>query len=126
MESDNCYGQSSDNILPNFLGSILELLTSTCNILILMICGAQFRNELIEILRLRRFFPTIKQQNTLNQQKERRQRSRKSPPLRVTTSLLSSQNGCNQTNNIHDDPSMDSILMSLQNKDDMSMTEIEQ
>jgi hypothetical protein len=90
-----------------------------------MICGAQFRNELIEILRLRRFFPSIKQQNTLTQQKERRQRSRKSPPLRVTTSLLSSQNGCNQTNNILDDPSMDSILMSLQNKDDMSMTEME-
>jgi hypothetical protein len=126
MESDNCYGQSSDNILPNFLGSILELLTSTCNILILMICGAQFRNELIEILRLRRFFPTIQQQNTLSQQKERRQRSRKIPSLCVTASLLSSQNGCNQTNNILDDPSMDSILMSLQNKDDISMTEIEQ
>jgi hypothetical protein len=61
MKSDNCYGPSSDNILPIFLGSILELFTSTSNILILMICGAQFRNELIEIIHLKKFCVKEKQ-----------------------------------------------------------------
>ncbi|CAF0771203.1 unnamed protein product, partial [Didymodactylos carnosus] len=47
-ETDNCYG-TGDNILPNFLGSILELFTSTSNIIILCICGSQFRHELLTI-----------------------------------------------------------------------------
>ena len=135
MESDNCYGQSSDNILPNFLGSILELFTSTSNILILMICGAQFRNELIEILHLNRFFagkrpPNQPQQPTqhnyrLNQQKETCKHSKTAPPNRMTLSLPSSQNGRSKANDISYDPSMDSLLVSFHNKDDMSTTEIE-
>ena len=135
MESDNCYGQSSDNILPNFLGSILELFTSTSNILILMICGAQFRNELIEILHLNRFFagkrpPNQPQQPTqhnyrLNQQKETCRHSKTTPPNRMTLSLPSSQNGKSKANDISYDPSMDSLLVSFHNKDDMSTTEIE-
>ena len=130
MESDNCYGQSSDNILPNFLGSILELFTSTSNIIILMICGAQFRHELIEILHLRKFFPKQQQhqqQNRLkNQQKGKR--SKKGQPTRVILSLpsSSSQNGTNAKSNLPHDPSIDSFLVSYHNKDDISMTEIEQ
>ncbi len=128
MESDNCYGQSSNNILPNFLGSILELFTSTSNIIILMICGAQFRNELIEILHLKKFFPKIQlkqqqqQQYRLNQHK----RLKKNSVHRMTLSLPSSQNGIGKKNNIGKDPSMDSLLVSFQNKDDISLTEIEQ
>ena len=132
MESDNCYGQSSNNILPNFLGSILELFTSTSNILILMICGSQFRNELIEILYLKKFFPKLQQQQQqqqqyrLNQHKGNRKRSKKNSVHRVTLSLPSSQNGNSKTNNIPHDPSMDSLLVSFQNRDEISMTEIEQ
>ena len=133
METDNCYGQSSNNILPNFLGSILELFTSTSNILILMICGAQFRNELIEILHLRKCFPKIQhqpaqtqQQYRLSEEKRNRKRLIKSSLHRVTLSLPSSQNGTNRTNNIADDPSLDSFLVSFHNRDDLSSTEIEQ
>ncbi|CAF1135150.1 unnamed protein product [Adineta steineri] len=127
LESDNCYGQSSNNILPNFLGSIVELLTSTSNILILMICGAQFRNELIEILRLRRFFPRDKhQQYTLTQQNEsRHKRSKKSPPRRVTLSVGSSHNETNKTNSMPHEPSIDSIINSLHIKD-ISTSDYEQ
>jgi hypothetical protein len=133
MESDNCYGQSSNNILPNFLGSILELFTSTSNILILMICGAQFRHELIEILYLRKLFPKQQQQQQQCQQKYRTKdqdkgngkRSKKDPPHRVILSLPSSQNGTNKRNNIPHDPSIDSLLVSYHNND-ISMTEIEQ
>jgi hypothetical protein len=128
MESDNCYGQSSNNILPNFLGSILELFTSTSNIIILMICGAQFRNELIEILHLKKYFPKIQQQPQyrLNQHKENRKRSKKNSVHRVPLSLPSSQNGIGKKNNISYDPSIDSFLTSFQNKDEFSMTEIDQ
>jgi hypothetical protein len=128
MESDNCYGQSSNNILPNFLGSILELFTSTSNIIILMICGAQFRNELIEILHLKKFFPKIQlkqqqqQQYRLNQHK----RLKKNSVHRMTLPLPLSQNGIGKKNNIGNDPSMDSLLVSFHNKDDISITEIEQ
>ncbi len=132
METDNCYGQSSVNILPNFLGSILELFTSTSNIIILMICGAQFRNELIEILHLRKFFPKIQQQQQQqqqqylsNQNKRNRKRPKKNSLHRVPFSLASSQNGTSKTNDIPHDPSMESFLVSFHNKDDMSMTEIE-
>lgn len=132
MESDNCYGQSSNNILPNFLGSILELFTSTSNILILMICGSQFRNELIEILHLRKCFPKIQQQHHqqqqyhLNQTKTNRKRLKKNTVHRVTVSLASSENGNGKTNDIPHDPSIDSLLVSFQNRDEMSFTEIEQ
>jgi hypothetical protein len=131
MESDNCYGQSSNNILPNFLGSILELFTSTSNIIILMICGAQFRNELIEILHLKKFFPKIQQQQQqqqyrLNQYKQNRKRSKQNSSYRVTLSLPSSQNGIGKKNNTSDDPSIDSLLTSFQNKDEFSITDIEQ
>ena len=134
METDNCYGQSSNNILPNFFGSILELFTSTSNILILMICGAQFRNELIEILHLRKLFPRKQQQpqpsqqqcRLNSQQKGERKRSKKKPPHRMTLSLPSSQNGANKQNDISHEPSMDSYLVSFQNRDELSTTELEQ
>jgi hypothetical protein len=137
METDNCYGKSSINILPNFLGSILELFTSTSNIIILMICGAQFRNELIDILHLRKIFPKIQrqqqlhqqqqqqQQYRLNQNKGNRKRSKKNSTYRMTLSLPSSQNGVGKTN-LSNDPSMDSLLVSCQTKDDISFTETEQ
>lgn len=130
MESDNCYGQSSANILPNFLGSIVELFTSTSNIIILMICGAQFRNELIEILHLKKCFPKIQQQQQqhyrLNQHKGNRKRPKKNSARCVTLSLPSSQNGTGKTNNIPHDPSIDSLFISyIQNKDEMSVTEVE-
>ncbi|CAF1211016.1 unnamed protein product [Adineta ricciae] len=127
MESDNCYGQSSNNILPNFLGSILELLTSTSNILIIMICGAQFRNELIEILRLGRFCPQAKQQqqrrNTLTQNTASQKRAKKTPSHRSTLSLP--HNGCKKSANLPHDSSMDSMLASVQNRDEFSLTDPE-
>jgi hypothetical protein len=129
MESDNCYGQSSDNILPNFLGSILELFTSTSNILILMICGAQFRHELIDILHLGKLFPRKQQpqQYRLNQHRGNRKRSKTTPRCRVILSLpSSSENAYSKTNNIPHDPSIDSLLVSFQNIEDISMTEIDQ
>ena len=134
METDNCYGQSSNNILPNFLGSILELFTSTSNILILMICGAQFRNELIEILHLRKCFVKIDRRQEQQQQTQQQYRldqhakrsNKKNSLHRVTLSLPSSQNGANRTNNIADDPSMESFLVSFHNRDDVSSTEIDQ
>ncbi|UJR38105.1 hypothetical protein I4U23_030785 [Adineta vaga] len=125
LETDNCYGQSSNNILPNFLGSILELFTSTSNILILMICGAQFRNELIEILRLRRFFPQDNKQNhkNLTIQTGSQKRPRNSLPTRATLPLP--QNGCKKPSNIPHDSSIDSMFVSLQNRDEFSLTELE-
>jgi len=132
MESDNCYGQSSANILPNFLGSILELFTSTSNIIILMICGAQFRNELIEILHLKKFFPKIQQQQQqqqyrANQPKGNRKRPKKKSTRRIPLLLRSSsQNGTGTTDNIPHDPSIDSLMISYHNRDDMSLTEVEQ
>jgi len=134
MESDNCYGQSSNNILPNFLGSILELFTSTSNILILMICGSQFRNELVEILHLKRCCPKSQQQQQqqqqqqyrLNQSKTNRRRSKNNLVHRMTLSSPSSENGNSKTNDIAHDPSVDSLIVSFQNREDMSVTEIEQ
>lgn len=135
MESDNCYGQSSDNILPNFLGSILELFTSTSNILILMICGSQFRHELIEILHLTRFFPTKPRQQQQQQQQPIRmdqhtssdgKRSTKTPPSRLTLSLPSRENGGKRkSHHMPYDPSTDSLLISSQNREDHSSTDLE-
>ena len=129
METDNCYGKSSDNILPHFLGSILELFTSTSNILILMICGAQFRNELIEILHLNRFFPKLQQQQTqrqpqryrFNQHKRNRKHPNKNSFHPVPLSLPSSQNGASKTTDFPHDTSIDSFP----NKDDLSLTELD-
>ncbi|CAF3809643.1 unnamed protein product [Rotaria sordida] len=129
METDNCYGQSSDNILPNFLGSILELFTSTSNILILMICGAQFRNELIEILHLKKIFPKNQQRqqlNRLNQHRRICKRSKINPPHRMTLSSPLAKNGISKVNDILDEPSIDSFLTSFHNKENFSMTEVEQ
>ena len=139
MESDNCYGQSANNILPNFLGSIVELFTSTSNILILMICGSQFRHELIEILHLNRLFPSKQQRSQQKQDRRRNQQSyrsddderktseKKAPPNRMTLSLpLSSKNGTRKTNTMVCDPSLDSLLVSSQNKEELSTTEIDQ
>ncbi|CAF2845207.1 unnamed protein product [Rotaria sp. Silwood2] len=129
METDNCYGQSSNNILPNFLGSILELFTSTSNILILMICGAQFRNELIGILHLKQFFPTKQQSqqpSRLHQHKRICRRSKINPPRCMTLSLPSSKNGTSKIDDMLDEPSLDSFLASFHNKEYLSVTEIEQ
>ena len=129
MESDNCYGQSSNDILPNFLGSILELFTSTSNILILMICGAQFRNELRNILHLQRFLPRrlrCQQSSTLSQHRRNYKRSKISSPLHVTLSLPSWQNGTGNKRDMSQEPSVDSFLASVQNKDNICITEIEQ
>ncbi|UJR08179.1 hypothetical protein I4U23_012452 [Adineta vaga] len=128
METDNCYGPSSDNILPIFLGSILELFTSTSNILILMICGAQFRNELIEILHLKKFFAKEKQrQSRTDESKINTHRpSAAILPLRITLPSTLSHNDLSKKPTISHDPSMDSFLVLSQNKDDISMTETEQ
>lgn len=129
MESDNCYGASSNNILPNFLGSILELFTSTSNILILMICGAQFRNELVEILTLKHCFPRKQQSqqaNALNQHKRPPRYSKMVPAHQTILATRLSQNGTNKIDDIIDEPSIDSYLTSYQNKECMSTTEIEQ
>ncbi|CAF0830081.1 unnamed protein product [Adineta ricciae] len=128
MQSDNCYGPSSNNILPMFLGSILELFTSTSNILILMICGAQFRNELIEILHLTKFFSKEKQrQSRTDESKITVHRpSAATLPLRITLpSPLIHKDLTKRLTNSHD-PSMESFLMSGHNKDDLSVTETEQ
>jgi hypothetical protein len=124
MESDNCYGQSSNNILPMFLGSILELFTSTSNILILMICGAQFRNELIEILHLKKSFIREKQRTRGEENNHNRKASNIALPLRIILNSTSTHNQI--TKKTDDDPSIDSLIMSGQNKDDISITEIEQ
>lgn len=126
MRSDNCYGESMDNILPNFLGSILELFTSTSNILILMICGSQFRNELIEILHLRRFFPGDKPPISREDATRSRRPSNKPLPLRM---MLSSVNSPHQTlpmRNVSHDPSIDSLLVSDPNRDEISNSDTEQ
>ncbi|CAF0920657.1 unnamed protein product [Rotaria sp. Silwood1] len=128
METDNCYGQSSNNILPNFLGSILELFTSTSNILILILCGAQFRNELIGILHLKKLFPKKQQSQQLNRLSQNRRvckRSKINPPHRITLSLPSSKNRVSKINDILDEPSVDSFLASFHNKEYLSMTELE-
>jgi hypothetical protein len=125
MESDNCYGDSSDNILPFFLGSTLELLTSTSNILILMICGAQFRNELIEILHLTKFF-NKKQQRIREEHRKSSRPSDRAVPLRIILSSASSQNEVQKITDTSHDPSLDSLFASYHNKDDLSVTEIEQ
>ncbi|CAF1575091.1 unnamed protein product [Rotaria magnacalcarata] len=128
MESDNCYGQSSNNILPNFLGSILELFTSTSNILILMICGAQFRNELTEILNLKNCFPRkqqYQQANLSSQHKRIHKHSRINPPHHIVSSLLSLQNGKSKLD-ILEEPSIDSIITSFHNKEYISISEVEQ
>jgi hypothetical protein len=128
MQSDNCYGPSSNNILPMFLGSILELFTSTSNIIILMICGAQFRNELIEILHLNKYF-TRKQQSRRDEYNNNNNRKQSNIvlPLRIILTSTSSNNPLNKKNtDTSHDPSMDSLLMSGQNKDDISLTEVEQ
>ena len=123
MGSDNCYGQASNNILPNFLGSILELFTSTSNILILMICGAQFRNELIEILHLRKVFPERKQpvSSRDDQTRTRPRSSGKALPLRVMLSSVKTTPISEPTPLAHD-PSMDSF----QNREEISLTDTEQ
>ena len=127
MSSDNCYGQSSNNILPNFLGSILELFTSTSNILILMICGAQFRNELIEILHLRRCFPQKKQPiSSRGGQLRTRGPSAKPLPLRVMFTSVTTSAASNPTRRLPHDPSMDSLLVSYQNREEISLTDTEQ
>ena len=126
MQLDNCYGPSSDNILPMFLGSILELFTSTSNILILMICGAQFRNELIEILHIKKFFTRKKQTQQRPSRGDEylnsnnRKQSNLALPLR--SFLTSTTNQTKKTSDV----SMDSLLISGQNKDDISVTETEQ
>jgi hypothetical protein len=129
MKSDNCYGPSSDNILPIFLGSILELFTSTSNILILMICGAQFRNELIEIIHLKKFCVKEKQRPERSETFKtiHRQANIVALPLHIilSTTTSSSQNESNKKPNISHDPSMDSLLLSGQNKDDISITDTE-
>ena len=115
MKSDNCYGKSSTNILPIFLGSILELFTSTSNILILMICGKQFRNELIEILYLRKLFSQQKQNQELNN--NRKQSSIAQQFHRLLT-LRETNNEKNQRSYIDKhDSSMNSLIISDQNKD---------
>jgi hypothetical protein len=125
MQSDNCYGPSSENILPMFLGSILELFTSTSNILILMICGSQFRNELIEILHLKKLF--IKQQSSRRDEHNNiRKQSNQTLPIRITLASISSHNQINKMNDGSHNPSIDSVLLSGQNKDDISITEPEQ
>jgi hypothetical protein len=130
MKSDNCYGQSSNNILPIFLGSILELFTSTSNILILMICGAQFRNELIEIVHLKKFFNKDKPQQQHHGRgddyKTIHKQSNIALPLRIILSTTSSINELNKKTDTSHAPSMDSLLLSGQNKDDISITEVEQ
>ncbi len=127
MQSDNCYGPSSDNILPMFLGSILELFTSTSNILILMICGAQFRNELIEILHLKNLFKKQQQFTGNESNNTNRKQSNNALPLRIISQSTSSPNQLHtkRTNTSHD-PSIDSLIMTGQNKDDISLTETEQ
>ncbi len=96
-----------------------------------MICGAQFRHELIEILHLSKFFPRQQQHQQQyrlkNQQKGKR--PKKGQPTRVILSLpssSSSQNGTKAKNVLPHNPSIDSFLVSFHNKDDISMTEIEQ
>ncbi len=127
MKSDNCYGPSSDNILPMFLGSIVELFTSTSNILILMICGAQFRNELIEILHLKKLFSKQKQPQCRGEDSNNnRKQSNLTLPLRIILTSTSSQNDINRKADISYDPSVESFLISGQNKDDISITETEQ
>jgi hypothetical protein len=131
MQSDNCYGPSSNNILPMFLGSIVELFTSTSNILILMICGSQFRNELIEILHLKTFFPKQKHQQSRPSRGEdsnnnNRKQSTLTLPLRQILTSTSTNLQINKITDILQDPSMDSLLMSGQNKDDNNVTETEQ
>jgi hypothetical protein len=142
MQSDNCYGPSSNNILPMFLGSIVELFTSTSNILILMICGAQFRNELMEIVYLKHLFPKRKKQQANQPKQPRTSRGEDSTqnnntttitqsnlalPLRhILTSTSSRHHHSKKKTNISQDPSMDSLLISGQNKDDISITETEQ
>ncbi|CAF2566797.1 unnamed protein product [Rotaria sp. Silwood2] len=125
MKSDNCYGESSTNILPIFLGSILELFTSTSNILILMICGAQFRNELIEILHIKRLFPKRKQQQFNDEQNNNRKKSSIAVPLRIILTSTPSTNEINKRPKINHDPSIDSLIIPGQNKDDISMIDNE-
>jgi hypothetical protein len=123
---DNCYGQSSNNILPYFLGSILELFTSTSNILILMICGAQFRNELIAILYLRRFFRQSKQLVSRDEPTRTCRSSTNALPLRIMHSSTASTQQLTMPVHMSHDPSMDSFLVSYPNKEDISMTDTEQ
>lgn len=125
MKTDNCYGESSHNILPIFLGSILELFTSTSNILILMICGAQFRNELIEILHIKKLFP--KQKHPINdEQNTSRKKSSIAMPLRIVLTSKLSPNEITRKSDIIHDPSLDSLVIPGNNKDDISIIDNEQ
>ena len=130
MGSDKCDGELGSSPLLNFLGSILELLTTTSNILILMICGSQFRNELIDILHLKRCFPKQPQhqsQSTIDESRQPRQKSDRAMPLRIILSAASSHNDTRRSIPISQDPSLDSLLPFTQNKgDNISMTETEQ
>ncbi|CAF1982484.1 unnamed protein product [Rotaria magnacalcarata] len=127
MQSDNCYGESNHNILPMFLGSILELFTSTSNILILMICGAQFRNELIEILHLKKLFSKRKQNQANDERNGSRKKSSLAIPLRIVRTSRSAQSELNRKSNIIHDPSLDSLIVGPgQHADDISMIENEQ
>ena len=129
IQTDNCYGPSSDNILPMFFGSIIEIFTSTSNILILMICGSQFRNEVIEIFSFKRLCFTNRSRQPIktsriddNSTMISNKRKQSTLKLPIRTLLLTAT--ANQTKT--SDLSMDSLLLSGQNKDDVSLTEIEQ
>ncbi|CAF0961936.1 unnamed protein product [Rotaria sordida] len=126
MKTDNCYGESSTNILPMFLGSILELFTSTSNILILMICGAQFRNELIEILHIKKLFPKKLQQQLNDEQNNNRKKSSIALPLRIILTPTPSNIEINKKIKIKHDPSLDSLIIPGQNKNNTCMIDTEQ
>ncbi|CAF1488613.1 unnamed protein product [Adineta steineri] len=127
MQSDKCYGPQSENILPMFLGSIVELFTSTSNILILMICGAQFRNELIEILHLKKLFSKQKERQSRGEEsKSNRKPSTIALPLRMVLPSTLSHNEMSRRTDISYDPSMDSLIITGQNKDEISITEADQ
>ena len=127
MHTDNCYGPMSDNILPMFFGSIVELFTSTSNILILMICGAQFRHELIEILHLKRcfFFKSKQQQQQQSRTEDGIHRQKQSHLVLPLRRILTASSTRHQKD-LSYDPSIDSLVLSNQHKDYLSRTETEQ
>jgi hypothetical protein len=100
-----------------------------------MICGAQFRNELIEIVHLNHLFPKQKkhhqqqQQQRISRPEDSNNNSRKQStlalPLRHILTSTSTHHR-QRKKNISQDPSMDSLYISGHNKDDISLTEIEQ
>ncbi|CAF5169729.1 unnamed protein product, partial [Rotaria magnacalcarata] len=90
-------------------------------------CGAQFRNELIEILHLKKLFSKRKQNQANDERNGSRKKSSLAIPLRIVRTSRSAQSELNRKSNIIHDPSLDSLIVGPgQHADDISMIENEQ